>query len=168
MEKLSGQGKREKFRLRYYNKNTSFIRLERKSKANKLVYKEGVPITKEQCHELIAGNYDFLKTSGNELFADLYTKIRTQNLRPRNIVEYDREAYIYHAGNVRVTIDSRIKTSNNFHGFLNEKIVTMPAANSVILEIKYDGFLPDIIRGLIQTEDRNQTEFSKYVTARLV
>jgi hypothetical protein len=99
---------------------------------------------------------------------ELYTKIRYQNLRPRNTVDYHREAYVYHPGNVRVTFDKNIRTSNNAAGFLNPSVPTIPAANAIIMEIKYDGFLPDIIRDILQIGCRNQTEFSKYVVARLV
>ncbi len=168
IEKLSGLSRREKFRLRYYNSDTSFIRLEKKSKVNRLCYKESATITKEQCIALLEGNYDVLKVPEVPLLMELYTKIHYQNLRPRNIVDYKREAYVYSAGNVRVTFDSQIKTSNNAMGFLNPELAAIPAANSIILEVKYDGFLPDIIRDIVQIGWRNQTEFSKYVVSRLV
>ena len=168
VEKLSGLSRREKFRLRYYKADTSIIRLERKSKANRLCYKESAPVTAEQCTALLAGCYDVLKVPDAPLLMDLYAKIRYQNLRPRNIVEYHREAYVFRAGNVRITFDSQIKTSNDVKGFLNPDLVTIPAAGAIILEIKYDGFLPDIIRDILQIGWRNQTEFSKYVVARLV
>jgi hypothetical protein len=91
-----------------------------------------------------------------------------QNLRPTNVVTYRREAYRYHAGNVRITFDSQIKTSNNVNGFLNPDGAVIPATDKIILEIKYDGFLPDIIRDIVQIGWRNQLEFSKYVVSRLV
>jgi hypothetical protein len=53
-------------------------------------------------------------------------------------------------------------------GFLNPELPTIPSASSIILEVKYDGFLPDVIRDILQIGWRNQTEFSKYVVARLV
>lgn len=168
VEKLSGLSRREKFRLRYYDNDTSFIRLERKSKANRLAFKESAPVSAEQCAALLAGNYDCLKSSGAPLLMELYTKIRYQNLRPRNIVEYRREARIYRPGNVRITFDRHIRTSNSVSGFLNPNLVTIPATGAIILEIKYDGFLPDVIRDALQLGWHNQTEFSKYVVARLV
>ena len=167
MEKLSGLSKREKFRLRYYNGDTSFIRLEKKSKTNQMCYKESAEITREQCTAILAGDYECLKLPDAPLLMELYTKIRYQNLRPRNIVDYRREAYAYRAGNVRVTFDSDIRTSNSVAGFLNPKLTTIPAAGPIVMEIKYDGFLPDIIRDTMQIGWRNQTEFSKYVASRL-
>jgi len=168
VEKLSGLSRREKFRLRYYNGDTSFIRLEKKSKANRLAYKESAAISGAQCAGLLCGDYSVLKTPDEPLLMELYTKMNYQNLRPRSIVEYRREAYVYRAGNVRVTFDRGIRTSNNAAGFLNPDLVMIPASGAVILEIKYDGFLPDIIRDVLKIGNRNQIEFSKYVAARLV
>ena len=167
-EKLSGLSKREKFRLRYYRDDISFIRLEKKSKVNRLSFKETAPITAQQCRALLTGNYDCLKSTDEQLLMELYAKIRYQNLRPRSIVDYYREAYTYRAGNVRITFDSNIRTSNSVKGFLDPTLVTIPAAAAIILEVKYDNFLPDIIRDITKIGNRNQTEFSKYVAARLV
>ena len=167
VEKLSGQSRREKFRLRYYNGDVSFIRLEKKSKANRLAYKESVEVTVGQCIALLGRSYEHLNVPESPLLMELYTKIRYQNLRPRSIVDYQRDAYVYRAGNVRITFDSDIRTSNSCTGFLNPDLTTIPAARSLIMEIKYDGFLPDVIRDVLQIGWRNQTEFSKYVAARL-
>ncbi|MCL2167246.1 MAG: VTC domain-containing protein, partial [Clostridiales bacterium] len=93
---------------------------------------------------------------------------RYQHLRPRSIVDYRREAYAFRAGNVRVTFDSNIRTSNSVSGFLQPGLCTIPAAGAILMEIKYDGFLPDLIRDVVQIACRSQTEFSKYVAARLV
>ena len=168
LDKLSGQSRREKFRLRYYNDDTSFIRLEKKSKANHMTYKESAVVTAEECEALLSCGYDWLNAPDRPLLMELYTKIRYQNLRPRTIVDYNREAYVYNAGNVRVTFDSDNRMSSSVAGFLNPGLATIPVSASLIMEIKYDGFLPDIIRDVLQIGWRNQTEFSKYLAARLV
>lgn len=167
-EKLSGLSRREKFRIRYYNDDTSFIRLEKKSKMNKGCHKISAQMTSEQCEEIINGCYDNLRSSELPLFLEFYTKIRYQNLRPRIIVDYIREAYTYRPGNVRITIDSNIRSSNNVTGLLNPTIPTIPSAKAMILEIKFDGFLPDVIKNFVQLNHRHMTEFSKYVVARHV
>ena len=167
MEKLAGTGRREKFRIRYYNNNIDFIRLEKKSKSNKLTYKENTQITKSQCAEILS-EYECLNNENIPLLMELYTKMHTQILRPKNIVDYDREVYVYPAGNVRITLDKKVRTSNNVNEFLNPHSMTILAATAIILEVKYDGFLPDVMRDIVQINQRNQTEFSKYVVARLV
>ena len=168
IEKLSGQSRREKYRLRYYNGDMSFIKLERKSKANHMCYKESAIVSKELCAALLASRYETLMDPDAPLLMELYSKIHFQNLRPKNIVDYRREAYVYRAGNVRITFDSDIRASNCVQGFLTPASATIPASGSIILEIKFDGFLPDIIRDIVQIGCRNQTEFSKYVAARFV
>ena len=167
-DKLSGQSRREKFRLRYYNDDTSFIKLEKKSKMNRGCYKQSEMISAEQCGEILRGCYDNLLSSESPLLSELYAKIRFQNLRPKMIVDYFREAYIYTAGNVRITIDSDIRSSSSITEFFNPELPTIPSANAIILEIKFDGFLPDIIRDMVQMDSRHETEFSKYVVSRLV
>lgn len=168
VDKLSGLSRREKFRIRLYNDDSSFIRLERKAKANRLCFKEKTAITKEQCESILGGRFNVLKEGQNPLFLELYAKICYQNLRPKTIVDYTREAYIYPAGNVRITFDKNVKVSNNVQGFFDPDLVTIPAAKATILEIKYDGFLPEIIHQVIQIGDRHEREFSKYLVSRLV
>jgi len=99
---------------------------------------------------------------------ELYNKMNYQLLRPKNIVDYDREVYVYPIGNVRITFDSKVRMTNNVYEFLNPNCITISAANAVTLEVKYDGFLPDIISDIVRIDQRSQTEFSKYVVARMV
>ena len=167
-EKLSGLNNREKFRIRYYNENIDFMNLEKKSKRNGLTYKEKAALTKEECDDILSGRYQCLKEKDVPLLAELYAKMHYQGLRPRVIVEYDREVYVYPAGNVRVTIDSGIRMSNHVFEFLNPDFASIPAANALIMEVKYDGFIPDVMRQVLQIDQRNRTEFSKYIVSRLV
>ncbi|ODU56574.1 MAG: molecular chaperone [Clostridium sp. SCN 57-10] len=168
VEKLAGLSRREKFRIRLYNNDTSLIRLEKKSKINLLCYKESAVLSAEQCSELLNGRLDALRVPECPLCMELYAKMQFQNLRPRTIVDYRREAYIYPAGNVRVTFDSYIRMSNQVGGLLDPGLVTIPSASGIVLEVKYDGFIPEMIRELVQVGDRSQTEFSKYAVSRLV
>ncbi|MBQ9383537.1 MAG: VTC domain-containing protein, partial [Ruminiclostridium sp.] len=43
-EKINGAARREKFRIRYYNGDTSVIRLEKKTKINDLGSKQSAPL----------------------------------------------------------------------------------------------------------------------------
>jgi len=167
-EKIDGVNEREKFRLRLYHADTSFIRLEKKSKKNGLSYKEGTVITEESCRRLLAGDLEVLKESGQPLCMELYTKMHYQQLRPKNIVDYQREAYVYPAGNVRVTIDYDIRTSCNVNDFLSLKPILIPVPEVYILEVKFDSFLPEIIRGVVSLSSRRSTAFSKYAVTRLI
>lgn len=165
-EKLSGQSRREKFRIRYYDDDASFIRLEKKSKANRLCYKESVTITQAQCEDLLAGRWDWMQDPSRPLLLELYTKMQYQLLRPKTIVDYQRRAFVYGPGNVRITFDTHIRASSQVEGLFNADLATLPAARGQVLEIKYDGFLPEILRQALQLENRKESEFSKYVVAR--
>lgn len=167
-EKIDGVNEREKFRLRLYNDNTSFIRLEKKSKRNGLCYKESAIITEEECTRLLDGDLAVLKENGNYLCQELYTKMHYQQLRAKNIVDYQREAFIYPIGNVRITIDYDIRTSINVRDFLRSEPIAIPVTNVYILEVKYDNFLPEIIRGMVSLSSRSSTAFSKYAVTRII
>lgn len=167
-EKIDGISNREKFRIRYYNEETAYIKLEKKSKRNGLCQKLATSISKEQCQMLISGKIQFLKESNDMLFLELYTKMHTEQLRPKNIVDYTRNAFVFTAGNVRVTIDSDIRASDNVGQFLNPELFCHSVTKSIILEVKYDNFLPQVITNITQINSRQATAFSKYATCRTI
>lgn len=167
-EKLDGVNNREKFRLRYYNKDSSLIHLEKKSKRNGLGTKESAVVTKEEVQALIDGDYRWMAESGQPLIKELCFKITAQQLRPKTIVDYTREPYIFPAGNVRVTLDYNIRTGLQCTDFLNSECITVPAGSApIILEVKWDAYLPDIIRDIIQLNGRHSCAFSKYAACRI-
>ncbi|MBQ7582983.1 MAG: VTC domain-containing protein [Lachnospiraceae bacterium] len=92
-----------------------------------------------------------------------------QLLRPRVLVSYVREPYIYRPGNVRITFDSEIRTSLFDREFLKDKVSDISATDTprdMLVEIKYDAFLPEIIQDLIQVRNIRQQAFSKYGACR--
>ncbi len=171
-EKIDGVNMREKFRIRYYNGDTSFIMLEKKSKINGLCSKEQEVLSTEETKEIISGVSGIPKAVMNdpdkELLRELYIKMTEQGLRPRTIVDYTREPFIYAPGNVRVTLDYNIRTGLNCVDFLNRDCVTVPAGDApIILEVKWDEFLPEIVRQLVQIPSTRTTAFSKYAACRI-
>lgn len=168
-EKIAGINNRDKFRIRYYNDNTKFIRLEKKSKINTLCRKVSQSITKEECESLLAGDIDFLRDTSKPLFNELYVKMKDQLLRPKTIVDYTREAYIYEPGNVRITFDKSVRTGLLATNFLDQDVPTTGTMTDalMILEVKYDEFLPEVIADCIQTNERRATSVSKYALCRI-
>ena len=138
-EKLDGVNKREKFRIRYYNGDTSFIHLEKKVKQDGLGYKLSEQITAEEAQRIIHGDLTWMASSGRPLLVELYAKMKGQGLRPTTIVDYERIPFVYAPGNVRVTIDYNIRTGLRSTDFLNPDCVTIPAGDApMILEVKWD------------------------------
>ncbi len=168
-EKVNGVQKREKFRIRYYNDDFSFITLEKKIKHNELCMKVDAPLTAEDYQRLLLSPGEWMLEHPEPLVRELYCKMKTQQLRPRVLVSYVREPYIFNAGNVRVTFDSRIRTSlfqSNFAGGALPDISAADSPGDIILEVKFDAFLPDVIRALLQSEELRQQAFSKYGACR--
>lgn len=167
-EKVDGVNIREKFRIRYYNNDTSLIHLEKKSKVNGLCLKDSVALTKEQAQAIANGDYAWMVDSGVPLVQELYSKMMSQGLRPKTIVDYLREPFVFAPGNVRVTLDYNIRTGMNCTDFLNPDCVTVPAGDApIILEVKWDEYLPDIIRDAVQLPNCRVGAFSKYAVCRI-
>lgn len=167
-EKIDGVNQREKFRIRCYNGNNNFIRLEKKSKLNGLCNKISTNLTEEEVRSIISGDISVLQKENDALKEELYIKMHTRGLSPKTIVDYHREAYVLSAGNVRVTLDYDIRTGLNSKDFLNNDSVTVPAGmNIAILEVKWDEYLPDIIKAIVSLGDTSASAFSKYATCRI-
>ena len=167
-EKIDGVNVREKFRIRYYNRDPSFIRLEKKSKVNGLSVKDSISITKAEAQALVDGTWTFPAGSDAPLLKEFYIKLKNQGLRPKTLVDYTREAFFFPPGHVRVTLDSDIRTGLSSTDLLNPQAVTIPAgASPIILEVKWSGFLPDIIRNIIWLPGRRTCAFSKYAACRI-
>lgn len=167
-EKLDGVSRREKFRIRYYNNDLSTLKLEKKSKVAGLGNKLSVPLTPEQAQAIVNGSTDWMKDSPFHLIRELQRKMLTQGLRPKTIVDYTREPFTYKPGNVRVTLDYNIRSGRNCTDFLNPNCITVPAGDApIILEVKWDEFLPDTIRDIVQLPGRRSSSFSKYAQCRI-
>ena len=167
-EKIDGVNRREKFRIRYYNGDASLIHLEKKSKLNGLGTKAMAELSAAEAQAIVDGDLSWMPGSGRPLVQELYHKMRAQGLRPRTIVDYTREPFVYAPGNVRVTLDYDIRTGLQCTDFLNPSCVTIPAGEPVtILEVKWDEFLPDVIRDAVQLEGRRTAAFSKYAQCRI-
>lgn len=124
-EKLDGVSRREKFRIRYYNGDTSVIRLEKKSKLGNLGKKQIANLTPVQAKAIADGNLDWMQENTDALISELYTKMRIQGLRPKIIVDYTREPFIFGPGNVRVTLEYNIRTGFQCTDFLSPECITI-------------------------------------------
>lgn len=167
-EKIDGVNVREKFRIRLYNWDTSLIKLEKKSKRNGLGTKYSATLTAEEAQKIVDGDLDWMMASDQALVQELYCKMRYQQLEPKTIVDYTREPFIFRPGNVRVTLDYDIRTGQERTDFLDPEVVTIPAGDAPILvEVKWDEFLPTIIRDAVTLPNRRVGSFSKYAQCRV-
>ena len=166
-EKLDGVNRREKFRLRYYGERPDFLKLEKKWKVNGLCGKRSARLSREEGERLLAGELDFLLEREEPLLAELYHKLRGSLLAPRTAVCYDREAFLYTPGNVRITLDRDIRTGlNPLNFFRPERFSLKPLSGLTVLEVKYDAFLPDLVRMALRIPDCTAAACSKYALCR--
>ena len=167
-DKLDGVNNREKFRIRCYNLDPGLIHLEKKSKRNGLGSKEKVRLQPWQVLALTEGDRSWLLEEEEPLLRELYWKMTVQGLAPKTLVDYIREPFVYAPGNVRVTLDYDLRTGLRCVDFLDPDCVTIPVRDApVILEVKWDAFLPDLIRDTVQIPGRRAAAFSKYSVCRM-
>lgn len=166
-----GISSRSKYRIRMYNNNHDFLRLEQKIKQNNKCVKRSCRITKEQYEQLCEGDVsDLIHGNTPPVLKSLALKIQLQGFEPKIIVDYKRVAFVEAAGNVRVTFDSQcgfIPRTDLFQIDAGPRIPIQEKGLS-ILEVKFDEFVPDYIRQTLQLNLLHQTAFSKYYLSRLV
>lgn len=166
---VDGNRLREKYRIRIYNGSFDVIKLEIKYKQDNRVMKRAQSITPDQMRELMNG---CCIQVGEESMDDPITlfnlAITNRGLRPKIIVEYDRSAYVYEPGNVRITLDRNIRASNQLEAFARGEKLTYEYEKELaqVLEVKYDEFLPGFIAGMLETGNLKQTSYSKYRMCR--
>ena len=168
VDKLSGVQDRDKYRIRIYRHSDEEIFLERKRKLGDLIQKSSARITRRLCEQIISGDPRGLQTSSNPLLQDVFVQMRTKLLRPAVIVDYEREAYLHRAENVRITFDTKLRTGLHSRELFDPDIPTVCPldAGMEILEVKFDSYLPDYIRALLDGIQADRSAVSKYVLCR--
>ena len=167
-ENEDGTNPREKFRIRIYNCSNSRISLELKQKYKGMTHKISCPVSYDDCLKIMKGELPSIKEDSPDLYKKFISQMQTKNLHPVTIVSYERTPYVYNMGNVRVTFDKNIRSSNDIAAFFDPKLTSRPILeqNTNMMEVKYDELLPDYIAELLQTNLLRQTSFSKYYLCR--
>jgi len=168
-DKLSGIRDRKKFRVRVYNYQSNVIKLERKIKRGNVTEKSHIQISKEEYANLVSGDVSFLRHKDDVVAKDFYLYYRTKNLRSRVVVEYRREAFIYKYGDVRICFDYLLKAGVFQKDlFSNGYMISVIPHDQIILEVKYTGYFPDVIRNIIQINNLQWQSISKYAKCFVV
>lgn len=168
LEKLNGVSRREKFRIRFYNGDLTTLHLEKKYKQAGLGTKHSAPLSPREVTALLAGDTAWLQARPEPLLQEFYQKLRAQRLGPKTVVDYTREPFIYAPGNVRVTLDYDLRTALGGTDLLDPGLLTIPAGDApILLEVKWDAYLPAVIRDAVQLGTRRSAAFSKYAQCRI-
>ena len=164
-EKEAGVLLRKKYRIRIYDCSDRIIKLERKKKFDSYIYKEDATLTRAEYEQILAGDYDFLLHSPQPLCQEFYHECLSNMLRPRVIVDYDREPWILDAGTVRITFDKDVRAAVGGWDIFDPTLPTLPVLEpgKLVMEVKFTEFLPQIIRNLLPPKAQELTAVSKYV-----
>jgi SPX domain protein involved in polyphosphate accumulation len=169
-EKIDGVEYRKKYRIRLYNNNCSFIRLECKYKHENKTSKDQILIDKSICDKIINGNIEELNIDKANLLTKFVVEYRTRNLRPSIIVDYKRLAYTYPVSDVRVTFDSKIRSGRYNYNLYDKDLDTYKVIDDieVVLEVKFNEILPEQIAIVLSTVPMIRQAFSKFAVCRSI
>jgi len=163
-DKLDGVEYRRKYRIRYYNQDTSFIRLESKLKIDDLSNKTQQRLSLPMAEQLMRGEIGSIPLQSDGVLKDFALDMKLNGLRPSVIVDYQRTAYLHQVLDVRITFDeyirSRVFDTQLFKTKFGSVDVLDPG--EVVLEVKYDELIPSAVADLLRQVPMIRLAVSKY------
>ena len=169
LENLSGTDPRKKYRIRYYNSDTGRIVLEKKSKTRSCCLKESAILTPAECQVFLSGGIPGIRPDDPPIKKRLLYEMQCLGMTPKVIVTYVREPFVFPAGNVRITFDGSITSSNDVGSFLTGRYAQYPVLpeGQTVLEVKWDELMPRHIKDALLVNNLQWTAFSKYALCRI-
>lgn len=163
-DKVDGVNYRAKYRIRFYNYDISHIKLEKKEKLGHLTRKTAQTITKSDARALEKGWTAPCPDTQGGLIAELQQKMALSGLRPRVVVDYDRTPFICRDGNTRITLDENVRTKPYVAKLYasGEAMIPVLEPDQVILEVKFDDFLPGYLTDVLADISRTAMAISKF------
>ena len=162
-----GVNRRNKYRIRIYNNALNVIKLEVKTKQDNRILKYSRSISIAEMKRLMNGECIEDSASMEDPATLFNLAVRTQGLRPRVIASYERKAFVYEPGNVRITFDRNVRAGGRVEEFGQKNIsYEFLREYDKVLEVKYDEFIPDFLLQLLELGNMQQTAFSKYQMCR--
>lgn len=163
-EKMDGIDNRTKYRIRFYNYDGSNIKLEKKEKLGNLTRKTAQTITKNDARALEYARSQGCPDTPEGLTEELRLACNSRGLRPKVLVDYDRTPFLCRAGNTRITIDENLRTRPYIaHLFASPRAMTQVLEpDQVILEVKFDDFLPGYLADALADIPKVNMAISKF------
>ncbi|MBR0164563.1 MAG: polyphosphate polymerase domain-containing protein [Lachnospiraceae bacterium] len=164
-EKNMGVYARSKYRIRFYDYSDRVIKLERKLKRENYIFKEDASLTREEVERILNGDVSFCLTSPQPLLQEFYCEYVSKVLRPRVLVDYDREPFLLEDGTVRVTFDLDLRVPVMSGDIFDPSlpVVHVMDADMLVMEVKFTEFLPQVIRQIVPPKAAEISAVSKYV-----
>ncbi len=163
-DKVDGVKDRAKYRIRFYDYDSSLIKLEKKEKNGNLTRKTAQTITKRDARALEYALTDGCPDTPDGLTAELRIACVSRGLRPRVLVDYDRTPFVCRDGNTRITLDENLRTRPYIpHLFASPRaMVPVLEPEQVILEVKFDDFLPSYLATALADIPKASMAISKF------
>lgn len=169
-DKMDGVWLRKKYRIRYYNYDSSYIVLEAKHKHDQLTYKQQQVIDKSTAERLSKGQTGRIVAQEGTLLEQFLQDMDMYHLVPSILVDYFRLAYVFEPLDVRVTFDEYIKSGLYTSDMFDRDFPGVPMLkdNEVVLEVKFNEIMPDFIRVVLETIPKCRLAISKFAICRAV
>lgn len=168
-EKEAGTMYRKKYRLRTYDLDAKKVKFEIKNKINNQIFKETAWISREDALEVQEGNYGVLLKYKNKVLNKIYYEFKKERYMPVVMVDYVREPFVLPFNNIRVTFDKFLQSNISCFNIFKKDLLLKSILRQgvVVLEIKYDGFIPDWLKKVLQISRFERSAISKYCNSRL-
>jgi len=167
-EKQSGVMYRQKYRMRIYDTNSKSVKFEIKNRWNNQIFKETATISRDSAEQIIDGDYDELLKYNNPILNKIFIKFTSNQYKPKVIIDYERDAFMFDFFNLRITFDKNLHSNNTDFNLFSDALHTLPVIleGKQILEIKYDTCLPEYIHKTLQLNSFERQAISKYTLGR--
>lgn len=136
------EGSGSRFSLSYYDNDPSYLSLERRTGERRTT----AMVAEAECRALLAGETNWLLNRHDPLFMDFYDSLTTQMLLPKMMLAYQRETYTAGRLNLRVALDTGIRSSLEHMDFLDPTQLardTSDQAGRFLMEVNYSDRIPD-------------------------
>ena len=163
-EKVSGVDNRTKFRIRCYNYEDRIFKLEKKEKKGHLTRKTAQTVSKADVISLQEDPRQRCPDHWEGLAEELRLACLGKGAKPVVLVDYDRTPFVSVYGNTRITLDENLRTRPFDANLLASPGAMMPVLdrNQVILEVKFDDFLPGYLSNALQDIPKVNLAISKF------
>ena len=149
-----------KYRIRMYENNPNSIFLERKTNCSGVIKKDSEKVARDFVEDVMNGDLYNVLDKNSLLKTSFYLQMVLKQYRPYIIIEYIRKAYVEEKSNIRITLDRNIKSTMNYNSFFDSSSCEY-MSSSIILEVKYDRYIPDFVKDILKVLDKNQISNSK-------
>lgn len=163
-EKIDGTDHRTKFRIRCYNYETGVFKLERKEKHGHLTRKTAQTLSLADVQALQKNPRCQLPDHTGGLTEEFRLHCCATGAHPVVLVDYDRTAFLCAQGNTRITLDENLRTIPYQGDLFSPPLAMIPVLEpgSVILEVKFDDFLPGHLATCLEDIPKTAMAISKF------